>query len=437
MRRPLGAVVLAMALLGGACGSPATVPSPTPPATPTVTTSPAPTAVPTTSPTAGPSQIDHALVYFARDMLPPIAGHVAGAGQGATAEARVLSRLAALFTTEAPRGLFNTALQAKARPSAVSIAGEVVTVDFAVAGGDWGVAGSTASRAFLQQLVYTSTEEPGIRSVLITENGGQAIIGGEGIVIDHPATREDVAGYDAATVSQAFAWRTEPHSTPVAITTRVFPEFAPAMARFVIDTGLRGADAKASLGVNIRLMRNDERAFADLGKWTLSVSVPDARTTDPDVRVTDAAPIRAVRAVSMSNGVRYDLGLDDARPWRVAMSYEPLSIVIDYGGEPNAVSANIALYQPTFGATVRPGQPIAGLIRAFEARYEYRWLDARGTVLVSDFATASLGTAEMWGVLTLAVPDLPPGPVTLELRIRSPRDGSVAESVFTSVTVAR
>ncbi|HYK99448.1 MAG TPA: Gmad2 immunoglobulin-like domain-containing protein, partial [Candidatus Acidoferrales bacterium] len=150
---------------------------------------------------------------------------------------------------------------------------------------------------------------------------------------------------------------------------------------------------------------------------------------------TDAAPVRAVRASNMSSGVRYDIGLDDARPWRVAMTYEPLAIVVDYGGEPNAVSANIALYQPTFGMTVIPGQPIAGLIRAFEARYEYRFVDARGTVLVDQFATASLGTAEMWGVLTLAVPELPDGPVTLELRIRSPRDGSVLESVYTALVV--
>lgn len=432
MRRLLLAAVTVA--LVAACGAAVPATSPTPVPTGVVAS---PTATPATTATPAVATVDHAVVYFARDRLPPVAAHIDGAGSGSTAEARVGSRLVALFSAVAPTGLFNTTLAVKARPGVVRIDGDLATVDFVVPLGDWGTAGSAGTRAFIQQIVYTASEEPGIRRVLITENGQQAVVGGEGVVVDHPVAREDVAGYDAATVSQSFTWRTEPRSAPVAITTRIFPEFAPAMARFVIDTGLRGVDAKASLGINIHLMRTDERAFPDLGKWTLSVAVPDARTTDPDLRVTDAAPLRAVRATNMASGVRYDIGVDDARPWRVAMTYEPLSIVVDYGGEPNAVSTNIALYQPTFGATVRPGQPMAGLIRAFEARYEYRWLDARGTVLVSDFATASLGTAEMWGVLTLAVPDLPNGPVTLELRIRSPRDGSVAESVYTALTVAR
>jgi hypothetical protein len=59
----------------------------------------------------------------------------------------------------------------------------------------WGVDGSTRLASFVQQLVYTASEEPGIVRVLITPNGGAtAIIGGEGLVIDHPATRADVSG---------------------------------------------------------------------------------------------------------------------------------------------------------------------------------------------------------------------------------------------------
>jgi spore germination protein GerM len=50
--------------------------------------------------------------------------------------------------------------------------------------------GSARIRAFVEQLLYTASEEPGIISVLITQNGGEtAIIGGEGLIVDRPTTR--------------------------------------------------------------------------------------------------------------------------------------------------------------------------------------------------------------------------------------------------------
>jgi len=43
--------------------------------------------------------------------------------------------------------------------------------------------------------VFTASEEPGIVRVLITQNGGlQAIIGGEGLVVDRPQTRRGLLG---------------------------------------------------------------------------------------------------------------------------------------------------------------------------------------------------------------------------------------------------
>jgi spore germination protein GerM len=57
------------------------------------------------------------------------------------------------------------------------------------------VNGSARVATFVQQLVYTASEEPGIARVLITQNSGRtAIIGGEGLVIDRPATRADLTG---------------------------------------------------------------------------------------------------------------------------------------------------------------------------------------------------------------------------------------------------
>jgi hypothetical protein len=437
MGRAFLAALAAAAVLLGACGPASVTPTATPTrsaTTPTATASAAPSAAPTEAPT----RLDHAVVYFARDRLPPVAAHVDGAGDGATIEARVLSRLAALFTEEAPRGLFNPALAAKARPSSVKVDADMVAVDFAVPAGDWGTAGSAGTRAFIQQLVYTATEEPGIRRLLITENGQQAIIGGEGVVIDHPATREDVAGYTVKASIDPMTWRTEPRATAVDVTARVSVDtFAPALTRFVIDTGLRGAEAKASLGFTASVMANDERSFPDLGKWVLAIKLSDARSSDDPARVVERTPLRAVRTTVTEGSVRYSLGLDDLRPWRIAMLYEPLRLVVDIGGDPDAVSANIALYRPAFGAAVRAGDEISGLVRAFEARYEYRIRDARGNVVVDDFATASLGTSEMWGGFTFAMPAAPTGGASIEILLRSPKDGSVSESVFASVEVVR
>lgn len=139
---------------------------------------------------------DHAVVYFARDGGPPLAVHLPGAGIGATAEERIRSRLVALETGPGVvmPDAYNTVRDAKAKLDDVRVGGDLVTIDYRVPDDDWGVNGSTRLLSFVQQLVYTASEEPGITRVLITQNGGRtAIIGGEGLVIDHPATRADVS----------------------------------------------------------------------------------------------------------------------------------------------------------------------------------------------------------------------------------------------------
>ena len=140
---------------------------------------------------------DHTVVYFARDGQSPLAVHLPGAGIGATPEERIRSRLLALET--GPRVVmpdaYNSVRDASAKLDVVRVAGDLVTIDYRVPGDDWGVNGSARLATFVQQLVYTASEEPGIVRVFITQNGGQpAIIGGEGLVIDHPATRADVTG---------------------------------------------------------------------------------------------------------------------------------------------------------------------------------------------------------------------------------------------------
>ena len=423
MKKLIG-LTAAIALFTATCGGTVN-PSPTP--TPTATASQA-TPLPTSS--AFPARVDHLVVYFARDRLPPVAVHVPGAGTGATAEARIRSRLEALFTTAAPAGLFNVALTARATPAAVRIDGGVATVDFTVPQPMWGVGGSAGTLAFMQQLIYTITEEPGITSALITENGHEALIG-EGILVDRPATRERVSGYVPGSTA-AMTWRTEPRQQPVSLDIRrSIDSYALGLARFVFDSGLRGVDAKADLGFTVTVTQNNEQVAPDLGKWVLSVSIPGAVTDEPAEAVVDQTPVRAVKTMVTEAGVRYDIGLDDLRPWRTAMLYEPLRLVVDIGGDPGAVSPNIALYKPGFGTTVLPGAAFSGMIRAFEAQFEYRIHDARGQVTTA-YARGSIGTAELWGTFEVQLPVLPPGAATLEIVLRSPKDGEIQESVFTS-----
>ena len=429
MKKLLTASLTAL-LLAASCGTATDRPTPTPSATASTTVQP------TASPTPAPSALaGHEIVFFARDRLPPVAAKVNGAGTGATAGSRILSRLGALFTTQAPAGLFNTTLAAKARPATATVDGDLVTVDFTVPGGDWGTAGSAGTKAFIQQIVYTASEEPGIRRVLMTENGHQAIVGGEGVVIDHPATREDVSGYTAKASTDAMTMGGATASLALTSAYTV-DETAPALVRFVIDTGLRGEAAKGGMAFTLQPRENAETEGQLAGKWDFVIDVPNATTTSLGTRETVPAytPLRMVKTSAQSGGIRYELGLDDLRPWRAAILYEPLRLVLDIGGDPDAVSPNIALYQPAFGAAVQPGFTASGLLRAFEARYEYIVRDNAGTVLVDDFANASLGTSEFWGTFDLKIAQVPAAGGTLTLQLRSPKDGSVSESVQIAIS---
>ncbi len=423
----LPVLIATLAIVASACGSAAT-PEPTP--TPTGT----PSATPTPSASAAPMTLDHDVVYFARDRLPPVARHVDGAGKGATAEARILARVQALFSAPAPAGLFNTTLSAKARPTSVSIGGDTATVDFTVPGGDWGTAGSSGTRSFIQQLIYTASEEPGIRRVLLLENGGQAVIGGEGVVIDHAAARDDVLGYSFKASTDAMTLNAEGASSLPVSAALSLEDDTRGLTRLTVTAA--GATPKDVLGFTARVVANDETATPQLGKWVLVVDVANVTTTDATgLSIIDKTPVRAMRTTAQPTGIRYEIGLDDLRPWRAAMQYQPLQLVVDMGGDPQATSPNIALYAPAFGSSVQTGYRISGLVRAFEANYQYRIRDARGDVVVESFGTASLGTSELWGTFSLPLPAVPAGNATIEIFLRSPMDGSISESISTSVQV--
>jgi len=111
---------------------------------------------------------------------------VTGPAPAASVELRVRQRMNVLAAAPPSRdgGAFNVLARMTARLANVTVASGLATLDYSTPSGDWGIDGSAMLRAFVQQVVYTASEEPGIASVLITQDGGQeAVIGGEDV---HP-----------------------------------------------------------------------------------------------------------------------------------------------------------------------------------------------------------------------------------------------------------
>lgn len=170
-------VLIALAL--ASCSAPAARPS----------SSPAPSATP---PASGSPVETRWIVYFARDLADPLAVTLPGPPPGPSIEGRLRQRLDVL--ADGPRtadgGSFNVLAGMTAQLDGVTVAADLVTLDFRVPEDDWGIDGSTMLRAFVQQVVYTASEEAGIARVLVTQNGGrQAVVGGEGLVISAPQSR--------------------------------------------------------------------------------------------------------------------------------------------------------------------------------------------------------------------------------------------------------
>ena len=134
-------------------------------------------------------------VWFARDLGLPLPVIVEGAGAGPTPAERIRSRIGTLMrgpTPAVPEDTFNTLTRLRALLVDIVIEGDLAVLDFAPTEDGWGLHGAATLRAFVQQIVFTVTEEPGIARVLITENGGLAVIGGEGLVVDRPITRTEL-----------------------------------------------------------------------------------------------------------------------------------------------------------------------------------------------------------------------------------------------------
>jgi len=411
-----------------------TVAANTPAAT---TTAPAPTA------TAQPNAIDHDRIFFARDGLAPVSAHISSTVP-ATAEAskRISRRMAALLmenAVAAPPGSTN------ARPplgtitsvTDVQVSGDRVTIDLGVPGG-WKVSGSAATGALVQQIVYTATEEPGIRSVLITENRGKpATI--DQLVWDKPLTREDVSGYGPLKDEVVGEEQSRPctPNCPAPVPAKLsnnysVDTFAAGVARFIVQVD--SGDWENFI-VNSRTV--DDTKDPAQSKFQILIQVKGTEAK-PGLEIIDRSPLRSIRSTTKAGGnlTVYELALDDQRPWRVALLPNPDRIVVDIGGFATSLSDTVAVYAPKPGDSGRQFT-VSGLSRTYEATTQWRVVDSVRRELAKGFTTASRGTSAVWGTYQFSVqlPATVSGNVTLEVYWGSPRDGADMGLVQVPLTV--
>jgi hypothetical protein len=440
----LGSTLLERPAIEGPVGQ-----QPTPSVVPTTTQ--AATASPAPTPTAKPTAVDHQVIYFARDQLPPVAVHVDAFPIGSnpsgvrdlntlpTASERIGARLSALINAgSAPAGTSN-AMPPKSAvqgASGVRIEGDLARVDLVVNAGNWQVSGAARSTAVLQQLVYTITEEPGIRRVLITENGGKPTTIDQ-FVWDKPLSREDVNGYSGLkneTVSEDQSRPCTPNCpspSPARLSNNYSVDgIAPGVARFVaqVDSG-----DWESFTVSGRSADDTKAAWAS--KYAIRVTVRGTEVK-PGLEIVDRSPLRAIQSATANGSTTYELALDDERPWRVALLTNPDRIVVDIGGFATAISDTVAVYAPKPGDTGRQFT-VSGLSRTFEGTTQWRVIDSARREVAGGFTTASRGTSAVWGTfqISVQVPATVSGNVTLEVYWGSPRDGADMGLVQVPLTV--
>ena len=433
----VAAIVLALAI--GSWLTRPTDQQPSVAASPTasVGTSPATTATPTPGPktTPVPSAVDHQRIYFARDGQPPISEHFETSGIPPAPEPRIQQRVSVLLgTTQTPSGSF-TAFSSRVPigVNSVKVSGDTATVDFQVNGGDWGARGSAQSLGMVQQLVYTATEEPGIRRVLVTQNGGApATI--DQLRITQPLAREDVFGYSfRGGIGKDNGISAGGDDSLAHIGARVVA-YANDGSRVAItlegrgDSG-RGLDGRPEKlpSFSAWLEQSDDQAITN-GKYVLYVQLQwnggGNSNGAADVTVYDQTPLRTV--TTNGNNI-FRIELDDARPWRVYMPRET-QLVVEIGGDPRAISDRIAVTAPKPGAIANSGADLTlmGSARVFEANVVWRVLDSTGKVAANGHFNASLGSSAVWGTFNTRIP-MPAnvrGNLTLELYEASPKDGS-------------
>jgi hypothetical protein len=401
---------------------------------PTATRSPAqaPTATP------APTEVDHQRIYFARDGKPPVSDHFETTGLPPAPEPRIQLRVSLLLSaTQAAPGSFSAfSSRNTVGVNSVRVSGDTATVDFRVNGGDWGIRGSAQSLAALQQLVYTATEEPGIRRVLITQNdGGPATI--DQLLVNTALTREDVFGYSSRGPigkTQGITWGGDDTLGAVgADLTSVVSDGSTVRLTFEGHSRSTAGNPRANLpSFEVSLDQDSETsrpsAVAAGAKYAVTVAFQwNCQCSSGGAggaTIYDQTPLRAIT----SNGnTAYRIAIDDARPWRTYMP-DATHLVVEIGGDPRATSDRIAVTAPKAGTIANSGADLTltGSARVFEANVVWRVLDSAGKVAANGHFNASLGSSAMWGTFNTRIP-MPAnvrGNLTLEVYEASPKDGS-------------
>jgi hypothetical protein len=411
------------------------------------------TPSPAATPTRASNAIDHQVIYFALDGLPPVGVHVRGVGNQATPEDRIASRLSAVTlngTLEKfpdadpiPSGAFS-AIRGRDQVNGqgvgkVRVNGDTATVDLSVRNDDWLIRGSAQTLAAVQQLVFTATEEPGIRRVLFTQNGGKQMRIDQ-LILDKALTREDVSGYgpltnEIVTETQSRSCApTCPSPSPARLSNNYSVDsVARGVARFVVqvDSGDWESFSVSKGSANTV----DDPKTLWTSKYALQIEVKGTEIK-PGLEIIDQSPLRAIQSVTTGGSTTYVLALDDQRPWRVALLTNPDRIVVDIGGDPSTINKTIAVYSPKPGGSGRQFT-LTGLSRTFEATTAWRVIDSARRVLASGNTTASRGTSAVWGTYQVSVqlPAAASGNLTLEVYWASPRDGSDMDVVQVPLTV--
>jgi hypothetical protein len=406
---------------------------------------PAATATPAPARTPDPLSIDRQRVYTWRDGLAPASVHLDSVGTQSTPADRISARVNAL--NNAVSGMGGTILLADPKQlyvAGVSISGDTATVDYSA---PIPLTGSLATTAMVQQIVYTATEEPGIRRVLVTVKGKPATL--DQMVWDKPLTRDDVSGYAA--------WKEEvisedqsrpcapncPSPSPAVLSNNYSVDtFAAGVARFVVQVDSGDWETFSVSG-----KAADDTRDLTQSKYQLVLQVKGTEIK-PGLEIIDRSPLRSIRSTVKAGATTYELALDDQRPWRVALLTNPDRIIVDVGGFVRSISDTVAAYSP---APVTPQGPfvardqqsigrqfiVSGLSRTFEATTAWRVVDSARRVLASGTTTASRGTSAVWGTYQAAVqlPATVSGNVTLEVYWASPRDGADTGLVQVPLTV--
>jgi hypothetical protein len=349
---------------------------------------------------------------------------------------RIASRITALGSAHAggmPYLATNALSLDVSRGISVRVQGDTATVEFNVPNG-WGVTGAAQSNALLQQLVYTITEEPGIRRALITEAGRpNAVI--DQLVVKQALSREDVFGYDFRAPVGKDQGISAGGDDSLAHVGGALQSVDSGTARVIIAGRSVDTGAKANLpSFSIWLEQSDDTKPAG-GKYALNLRFQwngGGSSSSASYTATYAeSPLRSITANALpgtgANVYRFEL--DDARPWRAFMP-DKTQLVVEVGGDPRSTSDRIAVYGPTPGSTIDSRISrmftLSGAARVFEANVAWRLKDASGKTVATGHFLASLGSSALWGTFDtrLPIPTGLVGPATLELYEASPKDGT-------------